>query len=120
MWTDSGELTGVAALHVQLEDVLSALSVAGAPGSQSSALVDARGDVVLSEATRQVRLGRGTHDNRALERRPFEVAEVRDAITAGESAGSVQHGASLIVFRRLDSAAWYLAVSVDAEPYGWS
>lgn len=120
MRTEAGELMGVAALHVRLEDVLGALAVAGAPGYQSSALLDAQGYVVLSEATRRVRLGRGTHDNRALERLPFEVAEVRAAIAAGESAGSVQHGASLTVFRRLDSAAWYLAVSVDAEPYGWS
>jgi len=115
--TQSG-LGGVAALHVRLEDVLGALRVTDVDGYRSAALVDEAGDVVLSEQTREVKLGAGLHQNRALERRLFEVPEVRQAIARGEREGRVHAEARLTVFQRLETAPWLLAVSVDSEPYG--
>jgi hypothetical protein len=111
-------LGGVAALHVRLEDVLGALHVKDVEGYRGSSLLDTSGDVVLSDQTREVRLGAGLHHNRALDKHPFEVAEVRAAIARGAREGRVHSGAELTVFRRLDSADWLLAVSVDGEPYG--
>jgi len=112
-----GEPAGVAALHVRLEEVLSALTVSGVEGYQGSALLDAAGNVVLSGQTREVRLSAGLHANRALERTPFEVPEVRAAIVAGAREGRVQSGSQLTVFERLDTGGWLLAVTVESEPY---
>jgi len=108
---------GVAALHIRLEDMLGALEVPHIDGYQGSSLLDESGNVVLSEQTREVKLGAGLHQNRTLERRPFEVAEVREAIAQGVRVGRVQSGSRLTVFQSLDTAHWLLAVSVDSEPY---
>ena len=112
-----GKPAGVAALHMQLEEVLSSLAVSGVEGYQGSALLDTAGDVVLSGRTRGVKLSAGIHANRALERTPFEVPEVRAAIQAGAHEGRVQSGSGLTVFERLDTGAWILAVTVESAPY---
>ncbi|HKO92454.1 MAG TPA: protein kinase, partial [Polyangiaceae bacterium] len=112
-----GKLAGVAALHVRLEEVLSSLAISGVEGYQSSALLDAAANVVLSERTREVRLSGGLHANRALERTPFEVPEVRAAIAAGAREGRVQSGDRMTVFERLDTGGWLLAVTVESAPY---
>jgi serine/threonine-protein kinase len=113
-----GKLGGVAALHMTLEDVLRLLHVEGVEGYRGSALLDAHGDVVLSERSRELRRGPGIHSNQALERVPFEVPEVRDAIVAGARDGRVRSASGLTVFEHLESADWRLAVTVDGAPYG--
>jgi len=112
-----GEPAGVAALHLRLEEVLGSLVVSGVEGYQGSALLDTEGNVVLSGQTRDVKLGAGIHDNRALERTPFEVSEVRAAIVAGAHEGRVQSGSRLTVFERLETGGWILAVTVESAPY---
>jgi eukaryotic-like serine/threonine-protein kinase len=113
-----GSVAGVAALHLSLEAVLQLLSISGVAGYRGAALLDPQGDVVLTERTREQRTSPGLHQNKALQRVPFEVAEVRAAILAGARQGRVQSGSQLTVFERLDSAEWLLAVNVDGEPYG--
>jgi len=113
-----GKLAGVAALHMTLDDVLRLLHVAGVEGYRGSALLDARGDVVLSERSGELRHGPGIHGNQALERVPFEIPEVREAIRAGARDGRVRSAGGLTVFEHLDSADWLLAVTVDGAPYG--
>lgn len=113
-----GRLGGVAALHMRLEDVHGALAVPTVEGFRSSALLDTRGHVVVSHQMEGLRLGAGLHANRPLERPPFEVAGVRQAIVEGAREGRVFDGSRLTVFRRLDTEGWFLAVTVDAAPYG--
>jgi hypothetical protein len=81
-------------------------------------LLDAQGDVVLSERSRELRRGPGIHDNQALQRIPFEIPEVRAAIAAGTRDGRVRSSGGLTVIEHLESADWLLAVTVDGEPYG--
>lgn len=120
-FTDAdGGLGGVAALHMRLEDVHGGLAVPGVEGYRSSSLLDARGDVVVSHDMRGLRLGAGLHANLPLERPPFEVLGVRQAIALGAREGRVFEGSSLTVFQRLDTEGWLLAVTVDAAPYGGS
>jgi serine/threonine protein kinase len=114
----AGQVGGVAALHVPLEDVLRSLSLVGVPGVRGSALLDAQGDVVLSQHTPDQRAGPGLHDNQALARLPFEVKAVRDAIAGGAREGRVLSASGFTVFEHLDSADWLLAVTVDGELYG--
>jgi serine/threonine-protein kinase len=113
-----GKLAGVAALHMTLDDVLNLLHVSGVEGYRGSALLDAHGDVVLSERSRELRHGPGIHDNQALDRVPFEIAEVRDAVASGARDGRVRSSGGLTVLEHLDSADWLLAVTVDGAPYG--
>jgi hypothetical protein len=87
-------------------------------GYRSSALLDTRGHVVVSHQLEGLRLGAGLHENRPLERPPFAVAGVRQAIVAGAGEGRVLDGSGLTVFQRLDTEGWLLAVTVDAAPYG--
>jgi serine/threonine protein kinase len=114
----TGQIGGVAALHIPLEDVLRSLSLTGVPGFRGSALLDVQGDVVLSQHTREQRAGPGLHDNQALVRVPFEVAAVRDAIAGGAREGRVLSETGFTVFEHLASAGWLLAVTVDGELYG--
>jgi serine/threonine-protein kinase len=113
-----GKLVGVASVHVRLEDVLGTLVVPDVPGYQGSALLDRNGDVVVSERALDVKLGAGTHENRALKHAPFEVAGARQAVRDGKREGRVIAGQRMVVFRGLDTEGWYLAVTVDAAPYG--
>jgi serine/threonine-protein kinase len=113
-----GKLAGVAALHMTLDDVLRLLHVSGVEGYRGTVLLDAHGDVVLSERSRELRTGPGIHGNQALERVPFELPEVRAAIAAGARDGRVQSAGGLTVFEHLESADWLLAVTVDGAPYG--
>lgn len=114
-----GQRGGVAALHMPLEDVLSALELNDVEGFRGAALLDARGNVVLSEQTRERRRSAGLHENQPLERLPFAVEEVRAAIVGGAREGRVHSAGALTVFERLDSTGWLLAVTVDGAPYGW-
>ncbi|MEY4545572.1 MAG: hypothetical protein RL685_1767 [Pseudomonadota bacterium] len=114
-----GQRGGVAALHMPLEDVLSALELKEVAGFRSAVLLDAQGNVVLSEQTRERRRGAGLHDNQPLERRPFAVEEVRAAVASGAREGRVHSAGALTVFESLDSTGWLLAVTVDGAPYGW-
>jgi hypothetical protein len=114
-----GLRAGVAALHMPLEDVLSALKLGDVEGFRGAVLLDARGDVVLSQQTRELRRGVGLHDNLPLLRQPFAVAEVRAAIAGGAREGRVHSAGALTVFETLDSTGWLLAVTVDGAPYGW-
>jgi hypothetical protein len=113
-----GQRTGVAALHVSLEEVHGSIAVDGVEGYRGSALLDGHGDVVVSERTPAVKLGAGIHANRPLQRPPFEVPEVRNAILTGAREGRVLARGQLTVFRRLETEGWLLAVTVDGEAYG--
>ena len=109
---------GVAALHLPLEDVLGELQLGEVAGFQSAALLDAQGDEVLSERTRERRRSAGLHENQPLERLPFAVEEVRAAIAGGARQGQVHSAGALTVFESLDTTGWLLAVTVDGAPYG--
>lgn len=113
-----GRLAGVAALHMRMEDVQQALVISGVEGYQGSVLLDADGQVVVSEPTRNPKLEPGIHANQPIERRPFEVPSVRAAIAAGAREGRFLHDERLTVLRALDTPDWFLAVTVLAEPYG--
>ena len=114
-----GQRTGVAALHVSLEEVHGSIAVDGIEGYRSSALLDDHGDVVVSERTPGPKLEAGIHANKPLQPLPFEVPEVRNAILAGAREGRVLASGRLTVFRRLDTEGWLLAVTVDGEAYGF-
>jgi methyl-accepting chemotaxis protein len=114
-----GQRAGVAALHMPLEDVLSELELRDVAGFRGAALLDAQGNVVLSEQTRERRRSAGLHENQPLERPPFAVEEVRAAVASGAREGRVHSAGALTVFESLDSTGWLLAVTVDGTPYGW-
>lgn len=113
-----GDVAGVAALHLPLADIMRSLSVSEVEGFRGSALLDGRGDVVVSEDLLDFRAGPGLHQNQALERVPFAVPEVSAAIAAGAREGRVRSASGFTVFEHLHSADWLLAVTVDGAPYG--
>ena len=113
---EDGKLRGIAAAHVRLDDVLDVL-VVPTPGFRWAALVDEAGVIVLSTKERGIQLDAGTSPGGGPTREPFSVAAVREAIVAKRTEGRVFAGAELVVFTRLDTNAWSLAVTVDAAPY---
>jgi serine/threonine-protein kinase len=113
-FTRSGELRGVAAAHLALDAVLDSLEFHDVAGFRSAVLLDERGDVVLSTLARGIDYGRGTHENRAIERRPFHVVAVREAIASKRRDGRVFDAEGLYVFQRLEGNDWSLVASLDS------
>jgi serine/threonine-protein kinase len=107
-----GAFRGVAAAHLALDDVLESLDFQDVPGFRGAALIDDHGDIVLSTSARGVDLGKGTHDNRAIERKPFPVAAVRDSASTRRD-GRVFESNGLYVFQRLEGNDWSLVVTLD-------
>jgi hypothetical protein len=109
----SGSLRGVAAAHLALDGVLDALEFHEIPGFRSAALLDEHGDIMLSTLARGIDLGKGTHNNRAMDRQPFPAAPVRDAVVSKRPDGRVFDDGGLYVFQRLESNDWSLVATLD-------
>jgi len=109
----SGALRGVAAAHLTLDGVLDALEFHEIAGFRSAALLDEHGDIMLSTLARGVDLGRGTHDNRAVDRKPFPAPLVRDAVLSKRRDGRVFDEGGLYVFQRLESNDWSLIATLE-------
>ncbi|MET0593928.1 MAG: cache domain-containing protein, partial [Polyangiaceae bacterium] len=110
----TGEVRGVAAAHLALEGVLDALEFQEVAGFQSAALLDEHGDVVLSTLSRGADFGQGTHQNRAVDREPFPVTQVRDAIIGKKRDGRVFDERGLYVYQRLEGNDWSLVATLDS------
>jgi len=111
----SGALRGVAAAHLALDGVLDVLEFHEIAGFRNAALLDEHGDIMLSTLARGVDLGKGTHDNRAMERKPFPAASVRDAVLSKRRDGRVFDEDGLYVFQRLESNDWSLVATLDRD-----
>ncbi len=120
MFDAADRFIGVAAMHLALDELLSRIALDGIEEFRESAVLDERGNVVFSTRERGRLLAAGVHDNRALDRHPFPVVEVRDALAHGSRDGSVRVADAIVVYQRLGSFDWWLAVtfasSEAAEP----
>jgi hypothetical protein len=103
----------VAAAHLALDGVLDALEFHEIAGFRNAALLDEHGDIMLSTLARGVDLGKGTHDNRAMDRKPFPAASVRDAVLSKRRDGRVFDEGGLYVFQRLESNDWSLVATLE-------
>jgi serine/threonine-protein kinase len=117
LYNEANRPLGVAAVHLALDELLARIEIPEAEGFRESSVLDDRGDVVFSSGERGRNLGAGVHENRSLERKPFAFTEVRDQITGGARDGLVRAGDQIVVFQRLASLPWSLAVTFAAAPY---
>jgi hypothetical protein len=117
IYDEENRFVGVAAVDLALDDLLARIALDDVEGFREAAVLDERGDVVFSTADRGRNLGAGIHDNRAIERRPFGIAGVRGRVANGANDGLVRAGDGLVLFQRLGTLGWSLAVTFASAPY---
>jgi hypothetical protein len=103
----------VAAAHLALDGLLDALEFHEIAGFRNAALLDEHADIMVSTLARGVDLGQGTHENRAIDRKPFPAVTVRDAVRSKRRDGRVFEDDGLYVFQRLESNDWSLVATLD-------
>jgi serine/threonine-protein kinase len=111
-----GKFFGVAAALVAIEDLLPDIRVS-VDGYRSSAILNARGDIVFTTDSKVFKIQPGTHENRKVELAPFPVPAVRYAAAHGARQGRIVDGDLLVTFVRLSALGWTLAVTTDRAPY---
>jgi serine/threonine-protein kinase len=117
IYDDENRFVGVATVDLALDDLLARIALDSVEGFRDAAVLDERGDVVFSTADRGRNMGAGVHENRAIERRPFGVDNVRGRVANGATDGLVRAGDGLVLFQRLGTLGWSLAVTFASAPY---
>ncbi len=117
MYDGADRFLGIAGMQLALDELLSRIALVGVEGFRESAVLDERGDVVFSTSERGRLLDAGVHENRTLARQPFAVAEVRAAVAHAARDGSARAGDAIVVYQRLASFEWWLAVTFAAASY---
>ncbi|HEY2516638.1 MAG TPA: cache domain-containing protein, partial [Polyangiaceae bacterium] len=117
LYDHTDRLRGVAVMSLELDELLAQIAREDLEGFRASAVLDEKGDVVFWTGERGRILGAGVHENRTLERRPFGLAAVRSGVAGGARNGMVRAGDALVIYQRLTSFPWTLAVTLSAAPY---
>jgi serine/threonine protein kinase len=117
MFDAADHFVGAAAMHLSLDELLSRIALPAVEGFRESAVLDERGEIVFSTSERGRLLDAGVHENRTLSRRPFAIDDVRLAVTRGSRDGSARSGDAIVVYQRMASFDWWLAVTFAAASY---
>lgn len=110
---DRGTLRGVVGADMVLDAFAARLGRPDLPGFVETSVLADDGTVIGRSDARTGRVDLGLNDNRALERAPFPVAPIREAVVAGVPGGTLVGDDRLFAYQRLVASGWTLVVEVD-------
>jgi hypothetical protein len=116
---EAGGLVGVAGVELTFDQVVAVMNSEGEIDGLGArtALLDEHGAVVVASDAARQEFAAGLHDNRAVDAKRFDVAEVVQGVLERRS-GSLRSGDEVIVYDRMLSLDWTFVVRVDADRLG--
>ncbi len=117
LYGEDGAMIGVAGADMHLGSVVSQLTMPGLRGFVQAVLVHNDGTVIARSRDASAPMTPGLNDDKPMQRAPYEVDAVREAIVAGSTGGATTHGDDVVVWHRTSASGWTLAVHVTRSAW---